>query len=114
VPVKYIAAAAFIWIVGALGAGIYEGITYGTNSTSTLNGILSWSRIFTEQDFGVLEIPGIIVGFFGSLFDIITLNFAFLSGDYEIVRWLILAPITALLVFGVIVTFFGIFQRVVT
>ena len=108
---KYMGLAVFIWVIVGLVGTVLEGAVIGPGEEGTLNGVLSWAQIFTEQDYGVLEIPGAIGQFFSSAWDIMTLNLAIFEGPYELARWILLTPLIAVMVFGMVIMFFGMLRR---
>lgn len=108
---KYMAFIVFIWVLAAFSSGIIEGTTLGANESGVLNGLMTWTRVFTEQDFGILELIASTPAFFISLFNMLTFNFSFFQGDWELVRWILLAPIIASIVWGLISMFIPNWQR---
>jgi len=110
-PIKYIGALVFLWIVAAMVGAIIEGATLSANETGTLHDLTSWQEVKTTESWGAFRAIGALPGFFSSLFTIMTFNFAFFDGQWELVRWIILVPLMVTVVFGLIVTFLGIFQR---
>ena len=112
---KFIAFALYIWMIGMLVGMIGDGVEWAVSGglhQSELAQITSWSEVTVEQDFGVLEFALQMPGFLGTIFNVITLNFGWLNeGAYVLIRWIAIMPIVAMMVWGVIITFFGIFQR---
>ena len=110
-PIKYIALLVFLWVVGAIVGGVIEGSTLGVNETGVLNNLMSWSEVSTSEAWGPLKVIAALPDFFKSVFDLMTLDFAFFDGHWELVRWLLFAPLMATVVFGLIITFIGVYQR---
>jgi len=118
-PAKYIALLFFVFVVMAIfgailsGAAITgeEGYLIGEGDTDPLNKILFWQTISSEEGWGFFEVVGGVLGFFQGLFDLITWNFSYLDGDMEIFKVVVLYPLSALVVYGLIMTLVGIFQK---
>lgn len=108
---KYVAFIVFTWVLAAFCGGVVEGTLLGANESATLNGLMTWTRIFSEQDFGILELIASTPAFFISLFNMLTFNFSFFQGDWELVRWIILSPIIASIVWGLVSMFIPNWQR---
>jgi len=105
----------WVWIVAAICSVILAGTTLGPEHQDAYNHLMSWSRIFSSQSWGLWEIPGAIGSFFVGMWEILILNFTFMqTGPYTIVLWLLWGPIIALVAWGIVITFFGIFQRIIT
>ncbi len=112
--VKWVALVVFIWITGTILGLIMEGEQLGASHQSTLNDLLIWQKVSSiEGGWSSLQIITFVPSFFGALFTLLSFNFSFLSGDLQIVRWVVLAPIAAVVTWGLILTLFGIFSRVV-
>ncbi len=104
----------FTWTVAAICSVILAGSALGPEHAEVYNGLMSWSRIFSQQSFGLLEIPGAIGAFFTSMWTVLVLNFTFVqTGPYTLVLWIVWGPIIALVVYGIVTMFFGMFQRAV-
>lgn len=110
-PIKYIGALVFLWIVAAMVGAIIEGATLSGNETGVLDDLTSWTEVKTTESWGVFRAVGALPGFFSALFTVLTFDFAFFDGTWELVRWFVLVPLMVTVVFGLIVTFLGIFQR---
>lgn len=112
---KYVPFFVFVWCIAAICSVVLAGSTLGPEHQETYNHLMSWSRIFSAQSWGRWEIPGAIGSFFVGMWDMLILNFTFMqTGPYTIVMWILWGPIIALVVWAVVTTFFGIFQRIVT
>lgn len=110
-PVKYIGLLVFLWVVAAIVGGVIEGAAMSENETGVLNDLMSWSEVSTSEAWGPLKVIAALPDFFGSLFNLMTFDFAFFDGQWELVRWVLLAPLMATVVFGLIITFVGVYQR---
>ena len=65
--------------------------------------ITSFSVLKWQELFGVIPIPLPNTEYFDVLIKMGTWDFSFFSGNWEYVRWIIFMPITAMLVFGLMV-----------
>lgn len=114
-PAKWIGFLVFIWIIAAILGGISEGGTVlGENTTeyATVNDLLVYTEVISEESWGSLVSPGTHARFFGAIFKLLTLDFPFWNDyPYSIAKWIIAGPIIATLVFGLILLFFSIVQR---
>lgn len=114
---KFIAFAVYIWmlgmLVGVVGDGVALFIEASGHEESTFRYLLSWGMVSVDQDFGPIEFALQMPSFLAAIFNIITLNFGWMNATEagQLVRWICLFPLVAMFVWGVIVTFFGIFQR---
>jgi len=111
--VKYYAFFAFIWIVGAFLGAILDSAMV-TAAPSDLD-ILTHSEFVTMPVVGTGEVnlPKPNLNFFTSIWNILTFNFRFLTGEWEILRWILFMPLTVLGVAGLVLTFIGILQKTV-
>lgn len=107
---KVVAAVVFVWVVAALLGGLYE-MSYLTDvEQSSLNKILYFNVATTEGTWGVVELAAAAPGFLMEVWRMATFQFAFISGEYELVRWVVFFPLTAYLVYGLIMTVIGILR----
>ena len=93
----------------------------GTKEQGVLDCVLSFQAVSEQQDIGATELPGPITGLvdfvgnaFGwlnSIWQMVTFQFAFIHGEWILVKWIILAPLMGTIVFGLITMFFSMFQR---
>ena len=117
---KYIAFIIFIWVTGSVLGAVLEQGQLTSGDESTLSQVMVWQQISAEEDWGILDIVSLVPEFFGSLFQMLTWQFSFLdssdsgsmgpAADY--LKWILLAPITGLAIFGIVIVLFGIFQKV--
>ena len=108
---KYIAFFVFIYVVGTILGLVIEAGVVGPGEQSTLNSLMVWQKIGTEESWGFWEIISLVPGFFGALFDAALWEFAFITGGWVYIKWLIWAPLTAMFVWGLVITFLSIFQK---
>jgi len=106
-----VAAVVFVWIIAALLGGLYEMEYLGSVEQSTLNQVLFYEIVTTESGMGwVVELAAGAAGYLEALWQLATFQFAFVSGELEIVRWIVFAPLTAYLVYALIMTVVGILR----
>lgn len=111
---KYVAFFVFIFVVGTiLGLVIEEGAV-GTPEQSTLNGLMVFQSLQTEESWGFMEVVGFVPNFFASLFKASIWDFSFITGGWIYIKWLIWAPLMAMFVWGLVITFISIFQKVLS
>jgi len=107
---KIIAATVFVWVIAALLGGLYEMSYLGGPEHTLLNKILFYNIVTTEGTWGTTELAGGPLGYMEAIWRMATFQFAFITGDFELVRWIIFTPLTAMLVYGIIMTVIGILR----
>ena len=112
-PAKYLALLVFLWVVAAVLGGVIEGAALGENETGVLNILTSWAEVNTAESWSIVKVVQALPSFFSSLFELMTFDFAFFDGGWELVRWFLFVPLMVTVVFGLITTFVGIFQRTI-
>jgi len=82
-----------VWVTLTVLGTIMEAAWFESGSEETIMSTLVALPIFTEGG----SVIGTILSAdaWGALYNILTLNFAFLTGGAEIVRWIIFLPIAA-------------------
>ena len=113
-PTKYIGFIIFIYttaiIFGSISAG--ADLFANANITDPVQGTQFYGIQQYETDFITITNPSFSPTFFASFFSILSLDFPiFSSGPWIVLRWVILAPIVGIVVFGMIQLFSGIMQR---
>lgn len=109
-PAKSVAAVVFVWVVAALLGGLYEMSWMGGPEQTLLNKVLFYNIVTTEGTWGATELAGGPLGYLQALWQMATFNFSFITGEWELVRWIIFAPLTAYVVFGLVMTVIGILR----
>jgi len=109
-PPKVVAALVFIWIIGALLGGLYESSYIGSSEASLINKVLFYRIVTTEGSWGPLELAASPVDWMKSLWEMATFQFAFISGEAELVRWVVFLPLAALTVYGIVMTVIGLLR----
>jgi len=111
---KYIAFFVFIFVVGTiLGLVIEEGVV-GATEQSTLNNLMVFQKLQTEEAWGFMEVVGFVPDFFSALFRASIWDFSFITGGWIYIKWIIWAPLMAMFVWGLVITFVSIFQKVLS
>ena len=111
---KYIAFFVFIFVTGTiLGLVMEEGVV-AAGERSTLNTLLVWQQVGSEESWGTLDIVAFVPEYFGALYSAAIWNFAFLEGGWIYVKWIIWAPLMAMFIWGLVITFITIFQKVLS
>ncbi len=111
-PAKYIAFFSFVWITGALMGAILEEAFIGAHEATAFKQITSWQELTEHQSWGVFSIVAAPLNFFKGLFNVLTFNFQFIQGsDWDLFRYMVLMPLSALAVYGLIMTLFGMFRK---
>lgn len=111
---KYMAFFSFIFVVGSILGLIIEQGTLGASEQSTLNSLLVWQQIGSEESWGFLDIVALVPNFFSALFKVAIWDFAFLQGGWIYVKWIVWMPLMAMFVWGLAITFLGIFQKILS
>ena len=106
--------AIFIYTMAIIFGSISEGadLFANANITDSVQGTQIYGIAQYETDF--IQVTNPIAGwqYFANVWKVITLDFPFFdSGPWIVLRWIILAPIIGIMVFGMIQLFTGIMQR---
>lgn len=109
---KYIAFFVFIFVVGTILGLVIEDSMVGPGQQSTLNALMVWQKIGTEEAWGFWDIIGFVPQYFGALFKAAIWDFAFIDGAWIYIKWIIWAPLMAMFVWGLVISFLTIFQKV--
>ena len=113
-PVKYVGLAIFIYIMAIIFGSISEGadLFANANITDPVQGTQIYGITEYQTDFITLTNPTFSLGYLTNMFSVMTLDFPiFRSGPWIVLRWIILAPIVGIMVFGMIQLFAGTVQR---
>jgi len=107
---KLVGAVVFVWVIAALLGALYEMSYLGGADQTLFNKILFYEIVTTEGTWGTTELIASAGGFFEAIWRMATFQFAFVTGDFELLRWIIFFPLTAILVYGAIMTVIGILR----
>ena len=113
-PVKYVGLIIFIYVMAIIFGSISSGsdLFANANITDPVQGTQIYGITEYRTDFITLTNPSFSPTFFLSFFHIMALDFPiFQSGPWIVLRWIILAPIIGIVVFGMIQLFSGTIQR---
>lgn len=106
---KYIMFLGFCWIGCTFVALAIEGSFFNTEELNTINALTGYS---TLDMGGVWGIPKLAIGFFTTGFPkLIMWDYSFFTGNYEIIRWFLIATLSLGAVWGMISLFVSILQR---
>jgi len=111
---KYIAFFVFIFVVGTILGLIIEQETVSSSQQSTLSTLLVWQKVESEESWGMLDIIAFVPTYFAALFKAAIWDFAFINGGWIYVKWIIWTPLMAMFVWGLVMTFVSIFQKVLS
>ena len=118
-PAKWIGFLVFVWVVAVILGSIPQGETLASNETVTnpVQGLMSYTEWWSQAEgVGTLTFPVMHREWLGYLFDILLLDLPLFGGagsPFQIIRWLIVGPIIATVVFGLVLLFTSVFQRTV-
>ena len=107
----------FIWVIAVILGSVPIGEALVTNSTvmNPVQGLMSYGAVWSDQGFGTAIVyPIMHPEFFGYILQIIMLDFPMFGAadsPWQVVRWIILAPIIATVVFGLIAIVLSFFQK---
>jgi len=113
-PAKYVGMIIFIYVMAIIFGSISTGtdLFANANITDSVQATQIYGITEYNTDFITLTNPTFSLTFFASFFRILSLDFPiFSSGPWVVLRWIILAPIVGIVVFGMIQLFTGIMQR---
>lgn len=113
-PAKWVAALVFIYVMAMIAGSITlsSSMFANENVTNPMQVVSSYGVALAHGDFLTVANPIAAPSFFSALFQILILDFpVFNSGPWIVLRWIILGPIIALVVYGVVSAFFQLFQR---
>jgi len=111
---KYVAFFVFIFVCGTILGLVIEQGTVAAGQQSTLNSLLLWQQVGSEEAWGPLDIVALVPGYFAALFKAAVWDFAFLTGGWIYVKWLVWAPLMAMFVWGLVLTFLALFQKILS
>ena len=106
----------FVWVIAAIIGSVPVGEVLVLNETavSPVQGVLNFTEVWTEQDWGTLVTPSFHLDFFKNVFALLLLDlplFGEPNSPWQIVRWIVLAPIIGTVLFGLVTLAMSIFRR---
>ena len=118
-PIKYVAFFVFLWVVGSLLGAIITmaNVPLNTpqgNETGVMADLTQLRQITSDESFGLWSIPALGWNFTKAIYHTMTWEFPFLPNNsmWFYFKCVVLIPLTALAVYGLAITFLGIFQKV--
>ena len=115
-----------IWVFGAILGSTFEEHTAaaadwtGTDTTSsyatisTLEYLMNIENAAQETDLGIVSIPLPNDEYFKSIFRVATLQFSFISGDYNMFYYIVLVPFVVVAVVSLVILFVGMIRGNIT
>lgn len=106
-----------VWIIMAILGGIGEGVYLGqheysdtttTEEEGVINTLTNWKFLTADTLWGKFTGLFTDMGFYISLFQLATFDFAFFTGSWGIFRWVFFFPLTIALVASIAATFRGV------
>jgi len=91
--IKWIVALVTIWIFGAVFGSIIEGVAIGSFEESTIGQLMSMGALTNVEFFG-LKIPVPDMSWLSAIKTMFLWDFGYFEGDWGIIRWLFLVPIS--------------------
>jgi hypothetical protein len=111
---KLIMFVTFVFFIGTLSCLIIEGIYFGTGELDVVNSLTGYN-IVQVSGAGIWSIPKLAWGFVtNGLPKLLFWDFNFFQGGYFIVRLLLIMTLSVGIVWGVIQTFLGIAQGILS
>lgn len=111
-PMKYIAFVVFIWVAGALMGAILDNAYLTSSDNVTLNQVMQASKVHMPvsggQDVNLLAAGKDV---FTTVWKMATLDFSFLHGEWQLLRWFVFGPLAAMIVYGLVMMFINILQK---
>lgn len=105
----------FVFTAGTVVSLILEGGYLGNDQVSVMNELVGYNTV-QVSGIGLFSIPKIAIGFLThGLPKTITWDYSFLQGDWQLFKWIMLYPISAGVVWGLVSMFIqtvqGVFSR---
>ncbi len=112
---KWILFIVFIWVTGSIMGALMENGSVGTYEKETTDKLTAMEELFLDQEWGVTSIITAPPKFFSAITDILAFKFSYLEDNYyaTLFRYMVLIPITALIVYGLFMSMLGVFSRVI-
>jgi len=102
----------FTFVAGSTFCLLMEGTYIGTEEVTIMNELTGYSVIQLSGS-GAWAVPKLAVGFLlHGLPKLLMWDYVFFSGDWALVKWFLCYPISAGVVFGLIVLFIGAVQGI--
>lgn len=108
-PAKYWAFIVFVFVIGTILGLLIENSAVSAEEQSTLQGLMAWQETETGGGFG--RFMTTTAEYFPSLLKALVWDFSFLTGGWVYVKWIVWAPLMAMMVWGLLATFIGATQK---
>lgn len=114
---KWIAFSVWDYVVGLLCSMYVTGtnLLLVENQTTPLGAMDKYQTALTSQDWGSMVNPLVYGSYFASILRILTLDLPLFGGPEDpaqIIRWIILFPITSCVVIGLVLAVMAIFSKI--
>lgn len=93
-PIKWLIIMAAVWIVGSIIGGTMSGTWFAGSETSTLNAVLTFQAFEIHQLWGIIPLPIPNMEWFGAIGDMIIWDFDIFEGEWALVRYIVLLPVS--------------------
>jgi len=98
-------------MIGLVGS-VASGDDILSSRHADLNTLSNWQEVQTSQTFGITQVPGAVLDYFGAMFR--TMYYAsqnpMATGSWVLLNWIVLGVPLAIFVFGIVLLFFSIFK----
>lgn len=111
---KYVAFFVFIFVCGTILGVILEQGMLEEGHQSNLQALLVWQQIGSEESWGVFQTLGFVREYFAAIWSVLIWNFAFFDGNWVYLKWILWIPLAAMFVWGLVMTFIALLQRVLS
>jgi len=122
---KFLAFIVMIWVIGAILGSTFEyqyteAAWAGTDTTSeyatisTVEYLMNLENATQDTDLGLVSIPVPNADYFKTIFKVATLQFSFISGDFQIFYYIVLAPFVVMAVISLVLLFIGLIRGNIT
>jgi len=82
----------------------------GSSAPTKLNTMLFYTLSTSESSTGPMALAGSPINYIQNLWEMATFQYSFITGEAEMVRWLVFIPLAAYVVFGIIMTMWSLFR----
>ena len=113
---KFMLMVVFIWTIGALMGALLEASYLGETEQGVLDGLKTWNEVEINQPWDVFRLVGPTANFFNSLYQMVFFKFSFLEENEwgQLFRWIVIGPMIALIVWGMLQVFLNVMGRFVS
>lgn len=100
----------------AIMVGVVGGVATGSDILSSrsedYNILSNWQEVQTSQTFGIAQVPGAVLDYFGAMFRMVyyASENPMATGSWILLDWIVIGVPMAIFVFGLVLLFFSIFK----